>query len=122
MKLPRHSGHFYTREKGVALCHEHDYPILKNSGKNNELARNARSVVQLAKEFEPSEQTIHNWIQQADIDGSHHHDGASSEEKEELSRLRKENHRLQQERNILAKAAGWFAQETGSIPPKSSNS
>src|SRR5690625_7896130 len=87
-----------------------------------ELARSGRSVVELAKEFEPSEQTIRNWIRQADIDGGHRHDGASSEEKQELSRLRKENRRLQQERDILAKAAAWFARETGSVPPKSSNS
>src|SRR5690625_760202 len=87
-----------------------------------ELARSGRSVVELAKEFEPSEQTIRNWIRQADIDGGHRHDGASSEEKHELSRLRKENRRLQQERDILAKAAAWFARETGSVPPKSSNS
>ena len=87
-----------------------------------QLALNGRSVVELAKEFEPSEQTIRNWIQQAAIDGGQRHDGLSSDEKQELSRLRKENRRLQQERDILAKAAAWFARETGSIPPKSSNS
>lgn len=87
-----------------------------------QLASNGRSVVELAKEFEPSEQTIRNWIKQADIDGGHRLDGPSSNEKQELSRLRKENRRLQQERDILAKAAAWFARETGSIPPKSSNS
>ena len=87
-----------------------------------ELARSGRSIAELAREFEPSEQTIRNWIRQADINASHRHDGLSSEEKQELSRLRKENRRLQQERDILAKAAAWFARETGSIPPKSSNS
>jgi transposase len=87
-----------------------------------ELARSGRSIVELAKEFEPSEQTIRNWVQQADIDGGHRQDGLSSDDKQELSRLRKENRRLQQERDILAKAVAWFARETGSIPPKSSNS
>lgn len=87
-----------------------------------ELVRNGRSIVELAKEFEPSEQTIRNWVQQADIDAGHRQDGLSSDDKQELSRLRKENRRLQQERDILAKAAAWFARETGSIPPKSSNS
>jgi transposase len=87
-----------------------------------ELVRSGRSIVELANEFEPSEQTIRNWVQQADIDAGHRHDGPSSDDKQELSRLRKENRRLQQERDILAKAAAWFARETGSIPPKSSNS
>jgi transposase len=87
-----------------------------------QLAFNGRSVVDLAKEFEPSEQTIRNWIQQTYIDTGHRHDGLSSNEKQELSRLRKENRCLQQERDILAKAAAWFARDTGSIPPTSSNS
>src|SRR5690625_1051582 len=87
-----------------------------------ELARSDRSIVELTREFEPSEQTIRNWIRQADINAGHRHDGLSSEEKQELSRLRKEIRRLQQERDILANAAAWFARETGSIPPKSSNS
>src|SRR5690625_178698 len=86
-----------------------------------ELARSGRSIVELTREFEPSEQTIRNWIRQADINAGHRHDGLSSEEKQELSRLRKENRRLQQERDILAKAAAWFARETRSIPPKSPN-
>src|SRR5690625_5339552 len=76
-----------------------------------ELARSGRSIVELTREFEPSEQTIRNWIRQADINAGHRHDGLSSEEKQELSRLRKENRRLQQERDILAKAAAWFARE-----------
>src|SRR5690625_2790048 len=87
-----------------------------------ELARSGRSIVELAREFEPSEQTIRNWIRQADIHAGHRHDGLSSDEPQVWSRLRKENRRLQQERDILAKAAAWFARESGSIPPKSSNS
>lgn len=87
-----------------------------------ELACNGRTVVELAEEFEPSEQTIRNWIKQADIDCGKRSDGLSSEDNQELSRLRKENRRLQQERDILAKAAAWFARETGAIPPKSSSS
>ena len=48
-------------------------------------------------------------------------DGPTSEQKDELRRLRKENRRLQQERDILAKEAAWFARETDSKTPKSSN-
>src|SRR5690625_2226528 len=98
-----------------------DYPI-EFLQRIIELARSSRSIVEITSEYEGSEQTIRNWIRQADINAGHRHDGLSSEEKQELSRLRKENRRLQQERDILAKAAAWFARETGSIPPKSSNS
>jgi transposase-like protein len=49
-------------------------------------------------------------------------DGATSAEREELRRLRRDNKRLRQEREILAKAAAWFARETNSMPPKSSDS
>ncbi len=93
-----------------------------------ELARNGRSVAELAREFEPSEQTIYNWLKQADRDEGKRADILSSTEREELQRLRKENRRLEQEREILAKAAAWFiaepsfARETDVIPPKSSRS
>lgn len=87
-----------------------------------ELARSGRRVAELAREFEPSEQTIYNWLKQADRDEGKRADILSSAEREELQRLRKENRRLQQEREILAKAAAWFARETDVIPPKSSRS
>jgi transposase len=85
-----------------------------------ELARAGRSISELAAEFEPSGETIRNWIKQADLDEGARTDGLTSAEREELRRLRKENRRLQQERDILAKAAAWFARETGSIPSSSS--
>ena len=87
-----------------------------------ELARNGRSVAELAREFEPSEQTIHAWLQQADRDDGKRTDGLSSTEHEELRRLRKENRQLRQERDILAKATAWFARQTDVIAPKSSRS
>jgi transposase len=49
-------------------------------------------------------------------------DGAIGAEREELTRLRRENRRLRQERDILAEAAAWFARETAVIPSGSSNS
>jgi transposase len=76
----------------------------------------------LAKEFEPSEQAIRNWVAQADRDQGRRQDGLTSEEKSELARLRRENRTLREERAILAKAAAWFARETGKIPPGSSSS
>ena len=87
-----------------------------------ELVRSGRTPAELAKEFEPSIWTIHNWVTQADRDEGRRDDGVTSKEREELRRLRRENKRLKEEREILSKAAAWFARETDSIPPKDSNS
>ena len=87
-----------------------------------DLVRVGRTPESLSREFEPTAQTIHNWLRQADLDDGRRDDGATSAEREELRRLRRENRRLRQEREILAKAAAWFAQETDSVPPKSSSS
>ncbi len=87
-----------------------------------DLVRSGRNPESLSREFEPTAQTIHNWVRQADLDGGRRDDGATSAEREELRRLRRDNKRLRQEREILAKAAAWFARETDSVPPKSSNS
>ena len=76
------------------------------------LVRTGRSAKELAREFEPSEQTIRNWVKQAELDEGSRNDGLTSEERQELSRLRRENARLKEEREILSKAAAWFAQET----------
>ena len=74
------------------------------------LARTGRSVEDLAREFEPCSATIHGWVKQADRDGGRRTDGLTGEERDELRRLRRENRQLRQERDILAKAAAWFAQ------------
>jgi transposase len=87
-----------------------------------ELVRAGREPEELAKEFEPSAQAIRNWVKQADLDGGRREDGLTSAEREELRRLRRENRQLREEREILAKAAAWFARETGSVPPKGSDS
>lgn len=87
-----------------------------------ELARTGRTPEELSREFEPSAQAIRNWLAQADRDEGRRSDGLSSPEREELQRLKRENRRLRQEREILAKAAAWFARETGSIPSGSSSS
>ena len=86
------------------------------------LARVGRSVDELARAFEPCAHTIHTWIRRADRDDGRRADGLSSEEREELRRLRRENRQLRQERDILSKAAAWFAQESGATRFRSSNS
>lgn len=87
-----------------------------------ELVRAGRSPESLAREFEPSAQCIRNWVRQADRDAGRRTDGLTTAERTELQTLRRENARLREEREILKKAAAWFARETDSIPPKGSNS
>ena len=87
-----------------------------------DLVRSGRPPEELAEEFEPSAQAIRNWVKQADVDEGRREDGLTSAEREELRRLRRENRQLREEREILAKAAAWFARETGSVPPKGTDS
>jgi transposase len=87
-----------------------------------ELVRSGRNPEELAREFEPTAQAIRNWVAQADRDEGRRADGLTTAERQELSRLRRENRQLRIEREILSKAAAWFARETGSIPSKGSNS
>ena len=85
-----------------------------------DLVRSGRSPDHLAREFEPSGQTIRNWVAQADRDEGRRADGLTTAEREELRRLRRENRRLREEREILAKATAWFAQ--GTKPKRSTGS
>ncbi len=87
-----------------------------------ELVRAGRMPEELSREFEPSAQAIRNWVAQADRDEGRRGDGLTSTERDELRHLKRENRRLREEREILAKAAAWFARETGSIPSRSSSS
>jgi len=87
-----------------------------------ELIQKGRSPESLAQEFEPSAQCIRNWVRQADRDAGRRRDGLTTEERTELQRLRRENATLREEREILKKAAAWFARETNSIPSKGSSS
>jgi len=86
------------------------------------LVRSGRDPEDLAREFEPTAQSIRNWVAQANRDAGQRHDGLTTEEREELRKLRREVKTLREEREILKKAAAWFARETGSIPPKDSSS
>ena len=86
------------------------------------LVRAGRTPEALAGEFEPSAQTIRNWVAQADLDEGRRADGLTTAEREELRKLRRENRTLREERAILKKAAAWFAQESESNPKKRSSS
>ena len=86
-----------------------------------ELVRSGRKPDELAEEFEPSGESIRRWVLQAEIDDGVR-EGLTSEERGELMRLRRENRELKLEREILKKAAAWFARETGTVPERGSNS
>ena len=55
-------------------------------------------------------------------DAGTRHDGLTTAERQELSRLRRENRQLKMERDILSHAAAWFARETGAVSPKDTDS
>ena len=91
-----------------------------------ELYRAGRSTSELAKDFGPHPQSIRNWAaclkDDAGEDGKPGKGTMTGSEREELDRLRRENRQLRLDREILSKAAAWFARETGRIPPKDSDS
>ena len=70
-----------------------------------ELVRAGRNPEELATKFEPTAQAIRNWVRQADLDAGRRQDGLTTEERDELRRLRRENNVLREEREILKKAA-----------------
>ena len=94
-----------------------------------DLVQAGRDPEDLSREFEPSGQAIRNWVAAADRRDGHGEPKLASvesalaaSERDELLRLRFENKQLRLERDILSRAAAWFAQETGVVPSGSSHS
>ena len=79
------------------------------------LVRAGRTPGALSREFEPSDQTIHNWVNQADIDEGRK-EGLTTTQLDALRQLRRENRILREEKEILAKAAAWFAEKSSDRP------
>jgi transposase len=78
-----------------------------------DLVRSGRTPAELSREFGPTAWTISLWVRQDGGDRGKGDGGLTSAEREELTRLRRENRKLKEEREILAKAAAWFATESG---------
>jgi transposase len=77
------------------------------------LVRSSNKLIrEVASDLGIAEQSLRNWVHQADLDDGYRSDGLTSTDQEELRRLRRENRRLQQEREILKAAAAFFARET----------
>jgi len=86
------------------------------------LVRSGRTPDELSKEFEPTVQSIRSWVAQADCDQGRRLGGLTSHERLELTRLRRENRTLREEREIMKKASIWFARAMNWSKPKESRS
>jgi transposase len=87
-----------------------------------ELVLAGRAYAELAREFGPTDWTIRKWVKQAEREVKRGDAGLSTNEREELLRLRRDNRQLKLEREILSKAAAWFANESNATPKRSSGS
>jgi transposase len=96
-----------------------------------DLVRAGRDPADLAREFEPSAQAIRNWVAQSDRREGRREEKSDvlpAADRDELIRLRRENKQLRLERDILSRAAAWFARDRapkeidGAVPSGSSNS
>ena len=97
-----------------------------------DLVRAGREPADLAREFEPSAESIRKWVALADKQEGRREEKGGAQvstadvlttiERDELARLRRENKQLRVERDILSRAAAWFARETGAVPSGSSGS
>jgi transposase len=115
-------GLLHTWERGGTMPKSHTPYSPEFRRRLVELVRSGRSPESLAEEYEPSAQTIRNWLRQTERGEGKRSDGLTTTEREELRRLKREVRTLREEWAILAKAAAWFARETGKIPSGSSSS
>jgi transposase len=77
------------------------------------MLRAGRTPRELSERLGVSQQTLRNWRRQDQLDRHERDDGVTTDERAELARLRRENQRLRQERDLLKRAAAFFATESG---------
>ncbi|MEO6086786.1 MAG: transposase [Umezawaea sp.] len=73
--------------------------------------RGDRSVRQVAIDFDLTETAVRQWVVQAERDAGTRTDGLTTDERQELARLRRENRRLTEDVDILKRATAFFAKE-----------
>jgi transposase len=76
------------------------------------LVRSGKTVPQVARELDLTETALREWVRRAEADAGERQDVLTTEERQELARLRRENKQLRQEREILKAAATFFAKES----------
>ena len=101
-----------VRERAVRMVLDHE----------GEYDSQWAAIRSIADKIGCTTETLRSWVRQAERDQGVRHDGLTTDEKEELRRLRRENRILREEKEILKKAAAWFAEETGSTPRGRSSS
>jgi transposase len=74
--------------------------------------RGDRTVGQVARDFDLTETAVRAWVKQAELDAGDRSDGLTSDERDELAQLRRENRRLREDVEILKRATAFFAKET----------
>lgn len=87
------------------------YPKEFREGALQLVREGERPVADVARQLGIAESCLRRWIKQAELDRGQRDDGLTTREQEELRRLRRENARLKQEKEILRKAAAFFARE-----------
>jgi transposase len=97
VQVPRPRRFFSPEYKGEVV------ELIRSTGK---------TVGQVAKELDLTETAVREWVRRADLDAGRRSDGLTTVEREDLRRLRRENRELREEREILRKAAVFFARET----------
>jgi transposase len=100
-------------EMGVQVSRPRRFFPPEDKAEVVELIRSTgKTVGQVAKELGLTETAVREWVKRADLDAGRRTDGLTTAEREELRRLRREVRDLREEREILRKAAIFFARET----------